>query len=116
VADYAVIGIVNAWLFQAMEARLQNLQQAYDAQVAANLSQENEAQKLARQIRAPLLQARGELEPVLQAKTGPLNAQQRASVRSALDRLAAIQAQLDALPPAAPAPPTSPLRSAGSAR
>ena len=40
VADYAVVGIVNAWLFQAMEARLQNLQQAYDALLHAGLSQQ----------------------------------------------------------------------------
>src|SRR6185503_10056857 len=37
VADYAVVGIVNAWLFQSMEARLQTLQQAYDAQASAGL-------------------------------------------------------------------------------
>ena len=55
VADYAVIGIVNAWLFQAMEARLHNLQQAYDAQVNANLSQDDRGRELARELHAPLL-------------------------------------------------------------
>jgi two-component system NtrC family sensor kinase len=116
VADYAVIGIVNAWLFQAMEARLQNLQQAYDAQVNANLSQATEAQKLAQQLRAPLLQVRGELDPVLQIKSGPLNAQQRESIRSALERLAAIQLMLDALTSAAPSAPTNPLKAPKPAR
>jgi DNA-binding response OmpR family regulator len=118
VADYAVIGIVNAWLFQAMEARLQNLQQAYDAQLNANLSHDSEGQRLAQQLRAPLLQIRGDLEPVLQGRTGPLNTEQRESLRSALDRLAGIQRQLDALTPAAAAPAaeTNPLKSRGSAR
>ncbi len=113
VADYAVVGIVNAWLFQAMEARLQSLQQAYDAQVKAVPAQPGDAQKLAQQIRAPLLQARGELEPVIQGRAGPLNAKQTDSLRSARDRLAGIQQQLDTLTPAAP---TNPLKSAKIAR
>jgi two-component system NtrC family sensor kinase len=113
VADYAVVGIVNAWLFQAMEARLQTLQQAYDAQASAGVSQPGETHKLAQQLRAALLQVRGDLEPVVQSQAGALNAQQTELLRSARDRLAAIQRQLDALTPAAP---TGPLKSARTAR
>jgi two-component system NtrC family sensor kinase len=113
VADYAVVGIVNAWLFQSMEARLQTLQQAYDAQASAGLGHPVETYKLAQQVRAALLQARGDLEPVIQSQAGALNAQQTELLRSARDRLAAIQRQLDALTPAAP---TGPLKSAKTAR
>jgi hypothetical protein len=113
VADYAVVGIVNAWTFQAMEAKLQTLQQAYDAQVNAGVSQPSEVHKLAQQLRAALLQVRSDLEPVVQSQAGALNAQQTELLRSARDRLAAIQRQLDALTPAVP---TSPLKSAKTAR
>ncbi|MEO6626245.1 MAG: response regulator [Burkholderiaceae bacterium] len=118
VADFAVVGIVNAWTFKAMEAKLQNLQQAYDAQASAGLGQPGEAHKLAQQLRAPLLQVRGDLEPVVQSQAGTLNAQQTELLRSARDRLAAIQRQLDALiaASAAPAAATGPLRSTSSTR
>ena len=113
VADYAVIGIVNAGLVQTMEARLQSLQQALDAQAKAGLSPQADAQKLAQELRAPLLQVRGKLEPVIQGQTGLLNSRQTESLRAVIEHLASIQRRLDAVTPAAPG---SPLKSSGSAR
>ncbi len=119
VADYGVVGIVNAWTFQALEAKLQNLQHANDARVTASLAEPGEAHKLAQQLRAALLQVRGDLEPVVQSQAGALTAQQTELLRSARDRLAAIQRQLDAqiaAAPAAPAAATGPLKSTSSTR
>lgn len=103
VADYAVIALVNGRLFQALEARAQSLQQAYDAQVAANLRQSESARRIAQHLRVPLQQARDALQPLV-AAPGGLQRHQADSVLSALDRLDALDRLVDGLAPAAPAP------------
>ncbi len=104
VADYAVIAIVNGRFFQAMEARMQSLQQGYEAQVADNGRKDQALQRVAQQLRAPLIQARGTLEPLVNGQGGPLAPRQAESIHAALERLAALQRLVDELPATAPAP------------
>ena len=105
VADYAVIAIINGWLFQAMEARVHNLQRAYEAQVSANAGKDAEWVRTAQQLKTPLQQVRGTLEPLVHGQAGPITAQQAEIVHAALDRISALERQLDGLrAPAAPAP------------
>jgi two-component system NtrC family sensor kinase len=97
VADYAVIAIINGWLFQAMEARLQNLQHAYDDQVNTNLRKDADFERAGQQLRAPLQQMRTILEPLVHGQIAGITARQAAYVHAALDRLTALERQLDAL-------------------
>jgi two-component system NtrC family sensor kinase len=103
VADYAVIAIINARLFQAMEARAHALQQALDAQVSANARKDEAIQRTLKQLGAPVIQARGGLDQLANGQAGGLSPQQADRVRGALDRLATLQRYLDELTPAAPA-------------
>jgi len=115
VADYAVIAIINGWLFQAMEARVQNLQRAYDDQVNANIRKDADVQRTAEQLKAPLQQVRSTLEPLVHGQTGIITPRQAEIVHAALDRISGLERQLEALrtptaPPTAPQPaaPTAP--------
>jgi GAF domain-containing protein len=105
VADYAVIAIVNARLFQAMEARAHSLQQAYEAQVSANARRDEALQRTVQQLRAPVTQARLGLEAMVNGQPSGLTVQQADSIHGALDRLATLQRYLDELMPAGPAGP-----------
>ena len=100
VADYAVIAIINGWLFQAMEARVQNLQRAYDDQVSANVRKDSDLERTALQLRTPLQQVRGSLEPLVHGQIGAITTRQAEAVHAALDRLTAIERQIDGLLPA----------------
>jgi two-component system, NtrC family, sensor kinase len=102
VADYAVIAIVNGRFFQAMEARLQTLQRGYEAQVADNTRKDQNLQRIAQQLRAPLIQARGTLEPLVNGQAGSLSPRQAESVHATLERLAALQRLVDDLPALVP--------------
>jgi two-component system NtrC family sensor kinase len=102
VADYAVIAIVNGRLFQAMEARVHALQQAYDDQVNDNLAKDERRARAAQQLRAPLVQARGTLEPLVHGQLGVLNPHQADSLHTALERLGAMARILEELAPEAP--------------
>jgi GAF domain-containing protein len=103
VADYAVIAIVNGRFFQAMEARVQQLQHSYEAQVADHGRKDQNLQRIAQQLRAPLIQARGTLEPLVNGQNGTLTPQQADSIHAALERLAALQRLVDELPATAAA-------------
>jgi two-component system NtrC family sensor kinase len=106
VSDYAVIAIINGWLFQAMEARAQNLQRAYDDQVNANLKKDADAERSAQQLKSPLQQMRASLEPLVHGEMGVISARQAETVHAALDRITALERQIDALR-AAPATPAA---------
>jgi GAF domain-containing protein len=108
VADYAVIAIINGWLFQAMEARVQTLQRAYDDQVNANLRKDAEVARTAEQLKTPLAQMRTTLEPLVHGQVGAVSPRQAEIVHAALDRLSALERQIDALrAPTTPATPAS---------
>jgi two-component system NtrC family sensor kinase len=96
VADYAVIALVNGRLFQALEAKAQSLQQAYEDQLARNARKDGDQRRLAQQLRVPLVQARGAIEPVLHGSSG-LPRQQAESLEEAVERLAALEHLLDGL-------------------
>jgi len=97
VADYAVIAIINGWLFQAMEARVANLQRAYDDQVNANLRKDADQDRAAQQLHGPLQQVRATLEPLVYGQMGAVTSRQAETVHAALDRLVALEKQLDSL-------------------
>ena len=104
VADYAVIAIINGWLFQAMEARAAQLQRAYDEQVIANARKDADLDRAAQQLQAPLQQMRATLEPLVFGQMGAVTPRQAETVHAVLDRLTALEKQLDSLrAPAAPA-------------
>jgi two-component system NtrC family sensor kinase len=104
VADYAVIAIVNARLFQALEARAQSLQQSLDSQVSENNRRLDQAARLAHQLRSLVHQARAPLEPLVASPPAGLSRLQAESVFDALDRLAALERLLDELAPAPAVP------------
>jgi two-component system NtrC family sensor kinase len=110
VADYAVIAIINGWLFQAMEARMHNLQRAYDDQLNANLKKDADLDRTAQQLKTPLGQMRAGLEPLVHGQVGAISPRQAETVHAALDRIAALERQLDELrkAPAATKPLVSP--------
>jgi len=112
VADYAVIAIINGWLFQAMEARVANLQRAYEDQVNANVKKSAEVDRTAQQLKGPLQHMRATLEPLVHGQMGAISARQAEAVHAVLDRLSALDAQIDALRAAAPAagPAAAPTR------
>jgi hypothetical protein len=86
-----------------MEARAYALQQAYEAQVSANARKDEALQRTAQLLRAPLVQARAGLEPLVNGQIGSLTPQQADSVHGALDRLATLQRYVEELKPAEPA-------------
>jgi DNA uptake protein ComE-like DNA-binding protein len=92
-----------------MEARAQNLQRAYDDQANANLKKYADVERSAQQLKSPLQQIRATLEPLVHGEMGVISARQAETVHAALDRITALERQIDALrPPAAPAAPVAP--------
>ena len=88
VADYASIALVNAALFQTVEARARAAQKAYDDLAELARQKEEAVYHITRELHQPLAQAR---ESVEQAARGLLNPQQSEALRTALDRLAEAQ-------------------------
>jgi len=103
VTDYAVIAIINGWLFQAMEARVASLQRAYDDQVNLNLRKDADVLRTAQQLQTPLQQMRTTLEPLVYGQLGAISSRQAETVHAALDRITALEKQIDALRAPAPA-------------
>ena len=97
VADYAVIAIINGWLFQAMEARVLNLQRAYDDQVSLNQRKDADLARTAQQLQSPLGQAHAVLEPLVHGQLGSLTARQAEVVHAAMDQMTSLERQLAAL-------------------
>jgi signal transduction histidine kinase/DNA-binding response OmpR family regulator len=91
VADYASIALVNARLFQALEARARSLQKEFETLAQGGQQKEAMVMRLARELRTPLLQARNALDDVVRGKTGPLNPHQTGLAQAALERLDAAQ-------------------------
>ncbi len=88
VADYASIALVNAALFQAVEARARAAQKAYDDLTELARQKEEAVHHITRELHRPLAQAR---ESVEQAARGLLSPQPSEALRTALDRLAEAQ-------------------------
>lgn len=91
VTDYASIAVVNVRLFQAIEMRARQMQQAYEELKAAK-SQGEVVAAFARELRLPIDQARGYVTLGLQEGGAGLNDRLRDHFRLATERLqAAIQ-------------------------
>lgn len=102
VADYASVALVNAQLFEALEARGQGLQKALDEARAGQQARPAAATAplgLA-QLRLPVGQARGALEQLLRGNAGALSHQQTQLAKAALTQVDAAGRQLDQLAPA----------------
>jgi GAF domain-containing protein len=97
VADYASIALVNARLFQTMEARAHALQKQRD--------------ELVLRLRQPLAKIKGSLDPLTRGQGGALTPPQTEALRAALEQLQALQKLADTLAPApggAAGPPPHP--------
>ena len=90
VADYASIALVNARLFQTMEARAHALQQQRDELVL----------RLGHELRQPLTKLKASLDPLARGQAGPLIPPQTEALRAALEQLQALQKLADTLAPA----------------
>lgn len=90
VADYASIALVNARLFQTMEARAHALQQQRDELVL----------RLGHELRQPLTKLKASLDPLARGQAGPLTPPQTEALRAALEQLQALQKLADTLAPA----------------
>jgi two-component system NtrC family sensor kinase len=90
VADYASVALINARLFQEVEARAQRLQKAYEdlskGHPSGGASTEM-ALRLARELDTRLTQSRAALEPILRGATGHLNQKQNEALRVGLEWL-----------------------------
>lgn len=99
VADYASVALVNARLFQEVEARAQRLQKAYEELSkggAPGGASTEMALRLARELTTRLTQSRAALEPVLRGALGQLsNPKQGEALRTALEWLNASQRLVD---------------------
>ena len=91
VADYASVALVNARLFQTIEAKARSLQQSYDELAAGERHKEEMVIGVGRDLRGPLALARGSLDSLARGDAGNLSAAQTEGVRAAQERLAVVQ-------------------------
>ncbi len=94
VADYASIALVNAGLFQAIEARAKTAQKAYDEIKELGRQKDEAVYNVMREVHLPIAQAQESLALV---GRGPLTPPQNEGLRTALDRLAALQKVLQTM-------------------
>jgi len=95
VADYASVALVNARLFQALEAKARSLQQSYDDLTVGERQKEELVEKVGHELRAPVSQVRGNLQALARGDAGPLSAPQAEMLRSALEPLIGAQRLID---------------------
>lgn len=95
VADYASVALVNARLFQSLEAKARSLQQANDEMAKGARQKDDGLGHVARELRGPLLQARTSLEALAKGDVGALSNPQMGALRAGLERLDAIQRLVD---------------------
>lgn len=95
VADYASVALVNARLFQALEAKARSLQQSYDDLTVGERQKEELVEKVGHELRAPVSQVRGNLEALARGDAGPMSAPQAEMLRSALEPLIGAKRLID---------------------
>ena len=86
VADYASVALVNARLFQELEARARGLQQAYD-ELARQGGLPTEAAAKLKDLANRLAPVAVSLDAVLRGEVGPVNTKQAEALRLIMDRL-----------------------------
>lgn len=96
ITDYASIAVVNVRLFQAVEMRARQMQQAYEELKSAK-SQGEVVIAFGREIRVPLDQARGYIALAMQEGGTALNERLRDHFRLATERLLAAIQMIDSI-------------------
>jgi signal transduction histidine kinase/DNA-binding response OmpR family regulator len=89
VADYASIALVNTRLFREVEARARTLQKAYDDLRDAERLKDEVFKNVSRELRAPLAQAKRDVDMLLHGDRGALNPDQTDLTRTVAEKLAA---------------------------
>jgi signal transduction histidine kinase/CheY-like chemotaxis protein len=97
VADYASVTLVNARLFQSLEAKARSLQQANDEMAKGTRQKDDVLGSLGRELRGPLLQARTSLDSLAKGDLGALPSPHMGALRAGLERLDFIQRLVDDL-------------------
>jgi len=89
IADYASIALVNSRLFHEVESRARAIQRAYDELRSAQERRAGLARDLSRELSAPLIQARGNLELLGRGDYGVLSPEQAGRLKTVLEGLTA---------------------------
>lgn len=96
ITDYASIAVVNVRLFQALEQRARQMQQAYEELKAAK-SKDEVVIAFGHQLRVPLDQAKGYIALAVQEGGTALNERLRDHFRLAVERITAAMQMIDSL-------------------
>jgi len=96
ITDYASIAVVNVRLFQALEHRARQMQQAYEELKAAK-SKDEVVIAFGHQLRVPLDQAKGYIALAVQEGGMALNERLRDHFRLAVERITAAMQMIDSL-------------------
>jgi len=96
ITDYASIAVVNVRLFQALEHRARQMQQAYDELKAAK-SKDEVVLAFGHQLRVPLEQAKGYIALAVQEGGTTLNERLRDHFRLAVERITTAMQMIDSL-------------------
>lgn len=96
ITDYASIAVVNVRLFQALEHRARQMQQAYEELKAAK-SKDEVVLAFGNQLRIPLEQAKGYIALAVQEGGTALNKRLRDHFRLAAERITAAMQMIDSL-------------------
>ncbi len=96
ITDYASIAVVNVRLFQALEHRARQMQQAYDELKAAK-SKDEVVLAFGHQLRLPLEQAKGYIALAVQEGGTKLNERLRDHFRLAVERITTAMQMIDSL-------------------
>jgi len=96
ITDYASIAVVNVRLFQALEHRARQMQQAYDELKAAK-SKDEVVLAFGHQLRLPLEQAKGYIALAVQEGGAALNERLRDHFRLAAERITTAMQMIDSL-------------------
>ncbi len=97
VADYASISLVNARLFQAVEARARSLQAAVEKAQQSEQTKEAVIRRLRAEIQQPLTALGDSLKQLENGQLGSLNERQRATVQAACSDLERVSRLTNAL-------------------
>ncbi len=96
ITDYASIAVVNVRLFQALEHRARQMQQAYEELKAAK-SKDEVVLAFGHQLRLPLEQSKGYIALAVQEGGAALNERLRDHFRLAAERITAAMQMIDSL-------------------
>lgn len=95
VADYASVALVNARLFQALEARARSLQRAVD-EVRANERVKDELiQNVGHELRTPLVHAKGYVDLLVRGDLGEVKPEQGEALTTVAAKLDAVVKLVD---------------------